>query len=353
MSKLKKYIWLLLALLCSACIKELKFELGKQEDLLVVFGTFSDQPGKHIFHVTRTNAFERQDINPIEGATLFVLDSKGKQYPFVELEAGTYQFKDTLFRATAGEQYQLDIKLPNGGHYRSDVETMPAAVRIDSVYPGVEVKEFDQFMQVLADVDIPADPNGVYLRWEVSRVWRRTSIDFATLFQDYFKFKPPVVCYMTEEPEPNAVRIFGSKRRDAFPLRQQEIARIDADYKFFERNAFEITQYRISSKAHEYWNKINLVGNPQGTIFDVPPATIRGNIYNVDNPRERILGYFELAAVDSAYTYADRSIFTYTINNPCLVDYTKPAWEATYGYSPECAFCVNIEGHSTKVPKFW
>lgn len=349
-----KFLCFLMLILCGGCIKELNFELGKQEDLLVVFGTLSDQPGRHIFRVTRTNAFERQvDSRPIEGAILLVQDSKGKQYPFVALEAGTYLLKDTLFRASAGEQYQLDIKLPDGGHYRSDVETMPAAVRMDSVYPGIAVKEFDQSLQIFTDVKIPADPNGVYLRWEVSRVWRRTSIDFATLFQNYFKFKPPVVCYMTEDPEPNAVRIFGSKRRDAFPLRQQEIARIEADYKFFERNAIEVTQYRISSKAHEYWNKINLVGNPQGTIFDVPPATIRGNIYKVDNPKERILGYFEVAAVDSAYTYTDRGIFRYTINNPCLVDYTKPAWEATYGYSPECAFCVNIEGHSTKVPKFW
>jgi hypothetical protein len=349
-----KFLCFLLLILCGGCIKELNFELGKQEDLLVVFGTLSDQPGRHIFRVTRTNAFERQvDSRPIEGAILLVQDSKGKQYPFVALEAGTYLLKDTLFRASAGEQYQLDLKLPDGGHYRSDVETMPNAVRMDSVYPGIVVKDFDQSLQIFADVKIPADPNGVYLRWEVSRVWRRTSIDFATLFQDYFRFKPPVVCYMTLDPEPNAIRLFGAKRRDAFSLRQQEIARIEADEKFFERNAFEVTQYRISSKAHEYWNKINLVGNPQGTIFDVPPATIRGNIYNVDKPQERILGYFEVAAVDSAYTYTDRGIFRYTINNPCLVDYTKPAWEATYGYHPECAFCVNIEGHSTKVPKFW
>ncbi len=349
-----KFLCFLMLILCGGCIKELNFELGQQEDLLVVFGTLSDQPGRHIFRVTRTNAFERQvDSRPIEGATLLVQDSKGKQYPFVALEAGTYLLKDTLFRAVAGEQYQLDLKLPNGEHYRSDVETMPAAVRMDSVYPGIVVKDFDQSLQIFADVKIPADPNGVYLRWEVSRVWRRTSIDFATLFQDYFRFKPPVVCYMTLDPEPNAIRLFGAKRRDAFSLRQQEIARIEADEKFFERNAFEVTQYRISSKAHEYWNKINLVGNPQGTIFDVPPATIRGNIYNVDKPQERILGYFELASVDSAYTYCDRGIFRYTINNPCLVDYTKPAWEATYGYHPECAFCVNIKGHSTKVPKFW
>lgn len=349
-----KFGCFLVLILCGGCIKELNFELGQQEDLLVVFGTLSDQPGKHIFRVTRTNAFERQvDSRPIEGATLLVLDSKGQQYPFVRLEPGTYMLKDTLFRATAGEKYQLDLKLPNGDHYRSDVETMPAAVRMDSVYPGIEVKGFDQALQILADVKIPEAPQGVYLRWEVSRVWRRTSIDFATLFQDYFRFKPPVVCYMTEDPEPNAIRLFGSKRRDAFSLRQQEVARIEADEKFFERNAFEVTQYRISSKAHEYWNKINLVGNPKGTIFDVPPASIRGNIYNVDNPKERILGYFEIASVDTAYTYTERGVFRYTINNPCLVDYTRPGWEATYGYSPECAFCVNIEGHSTKVPKFW
>ncbi len=93
---------------------------------------------------------------------------------------------------------------------------------MDKVYPGVEVKDNDQTLLVYSDVNIPADPQGVFLRWEVTRVWRRTSVDLATLFQDYFKFRPPDVCYMTEDPELNAVRIFGSKRRDAFALRQRK-----------------------------------------------------------------------------------------------------------------------------------
>ena len=356
MNKMKKYSCLVLLLLCCGCIKELNFELGKQEDVLVIYGVFSDQPGKRLFRVTRTNPFERQvDSEPISGATLFVQDSRANQFPFVELAAGTYLFKDTLFRAVAGEQYQLDITLPGGEHYRSDVEVMPAPVKMDRVYPGLEVREktFDQTFQLFVDTKIPADPNGIYLRWEASRVWRRTSIDFGTLFMDYFRFPSFPICYMTEDPEPNGVRLFGSKRRDAFNLQKQEIARIEADYKFYERNAFEVIQYRISARAYDYWRNINLVGNPAGTIFDVPPATVRGNIYNVDNPAERILGYFEVAAVDTAYTYTERDIFRYSINDPCRRDFFNPAWQDTYGFDPECAYCTNIKGHSTKLPKFW
>lgn len=343
-----------LLLFCGGCIKELNFELGKQEDLLVIYGVFSDQPGKHIFRVTRTNAFEKQiDTEPISGAKLYVLDSKAQKHPFVELAPGTYRFQDTLYRALAGETYQLDVELPDGGHYRSDIEVMPASVQMDSVYPSVTLKDFDQTFIVNADVKIPEDPNGVYLRWNVSRVWRRTSIDFATLFQDYFRFGPPKICYMTEIPEPNAVRIFGSRRRDAFALRQQPVMSIEADEKFYERNAFEVTQYRISAKTYEYWRNIDRVGNPAGTIFDSPPATIRGNIYNVENPKERILGYFEVAAVDTAYTFCERNVFRYAINDPCRRDVFSPAWVNTYGFDPKCAYCTNIEGHSLKVPKFW
>lgn len=356
MSKLIKCCCALLLLLCSGCIKELNFEPGKQDDLLVIYGVLSDQPGRHIFRITRTNAYERQaDSNPIRGAKLSVLDSRAQKHAFVELDPGTYGFQDTLFRAVAGESYQLDVVLPDGGHYRSDVEVMPAPVPMDSVYPKVEVKEktYEQIFQVLADVSIPADPNGIYLRWEVSRVWRRTSIDFGTLFLDYFHFPSYPICYMTEDPEPNSIRIFGSKRRDAFALRQQVLLSIDADEKFYERNAFEVIQYRISAKAHEYWSNIDRVGNPAGTIFDASPASVRGNIYNVENPKERILGYFEVAAVDTAYTYCERNLFQYSINDPCRRDFSNPAWVSTYGFAPECAYCTNIKGHSLKVPKFW
>jgi hypothetical protein len=345
---------LLLLLLCSACIKEIDFTLGKSDGQLVINGTFADQPGRHIFRITRTNSFEKQvDAEAISGATLQIVDSKARVFPFLELEPGTYLFKDTLYRAKVGEQYYLDIKLPDGSHYRSDVEVMPAPLKMEKVYPRVIVNGNDQALRIMADVSIPQDNQGVFLRWDTRRVWRRTSIDFAYLFNDSFRFRAPKICYMTEDPEPNTVRLFSSRRRDAFLLREQEVLRMPPDSKFFERNAIQVIQYRISEKTHQYWSDINQVGNPNGTIFDLPPASVKGNIYNVNKPKERTLGYFEVAALDTAATAFERDVFTYPISDPCLVDYTNAAWRATYGYHPECAFCVNIPGHSLKVPSFW
>lgn len=349
------FICLLLVLMCGSCIKEIDFQLGSKEELLVIYGVLSDQPGRHLFTVSRTNPFERQvDSNPISGATLFVVDSKARKYPFVELSPGTYLLKDTLFRATSGETYYLDVAVPNVGKFRSDLEIMPAPVRMDSVYPGVEQMGYERRLQIFADVAIPRDPEGVYLRWEVNRVWRRTSIDFGTLFNDYFHFPHQEVCYMTEDPEPNIIRLFGTKRQDAFHLKLKEVAKLEADYKLFERNAFEVIQYRTNAKNYDYWYNLDQVSNQGGTIFDPPPATVRGNIYNVDNPKERILGYFEVAAVDTAYTSCERAIFSpFNIPDPCLRDFSNRGWASTYYFPPECAFCVNIKGHSTKVPKFW
>jgi len=100
---LQGFTCLLLLLLCGGCIKEIDFQLGNKEELLVIYGVLSDQTGRHIFTVARTNPFEKQvDSNPIAGATLFVVDAKANKYPFVELKPGAYLMKDTLFRAVAG-----------------------------------------------------------------------------------------------------------------------------------------------------------------------------------------------------------------------------------------------------------
>jgi hypothetical protein len=352
---LKKYPWILLLFLCSGCIKEIVYEVGNKEDRLVIYGVLSDQPGRHIFRITRTNAFEKQaDANPVTGASLYVADSKSRKYPFVELGSGSYLFQDTLFRALAGETYYLDVVIPNVGHYRSDVEVMPAPISMDSTVAKAIREGIDTRLHIFVNTRIPSDPRGVYLRWKTTRVWRRTSVDFGLLTGDFFRNPPPVVCYMTEDPEPNAIRIFGSKRRDAFDLKSQEVLNMNNDDKFYERNVFEVIQYRISEKNHDYWVNLNKVTNQSGTIFDPPPAMVQGNIYNFDDPKLSTLGYFELAAVDTAHVRVEQDLFLpFPIPDPCLQDFRNSSWRVNLFFSPECAYCTNIKGHSVIKPKYW
>lgn len=348
-------VGLLVLLLATGCLKELDFALGEQENELVVYGILTDQPGRHRVNITRTNPFETQVAPaPVSGAVLTLEDGQSRQYPFVEIEPGVYQLADTLFKAEAGERYALEVRLADGQAYRSEWGLTPKRVKPDSAYAGRVERERKTQLELYIDVPIPADPTGVFLRWEVTRVWRRTSVDLATVFQDYFRFRAPKVCYMTEAPNPNDLQLFGSKRQGDFSLRRQAILNLPLDEKFFERNVFQVLQYRITEEAFNYWNDIKRVNNPEGTIFDPPPATVRGNIYSKQDPQVRILGFFEVAAVDTVYTSVTSSLFLPTfVPDPCFRDFNRLEWAETYFYRPTCAFCTNIEGHSLEKPKFW
>ena len=56
-------------------------------------------------------------------------------------------------------------------------------------------------------------------------------------------------------------------------------------------------QYSLSESTYEYWEKIYVVSNQTGSIFDKVPAGVTGNINQVDGDSE-VLGYFEVANVD-------------------------------------------------------
>ena len=61
----------------------------------------------------------------------------------------------------------------------------------------------------------------------------------------------------------------------------------------------DITQLDISQEVYDYLEILNRQITGQGTIFDPTPATIEGNITNVDNPNESALGMFYAAGVST------------------------------------------------------
>ena len=40
---------------------------------------------------------------------------------------------------------------------------------------------------------------------------------------------------------------------------------------FNNKHYFSVSQYSLSESTYEYWNKINIVSNPTGSIFDKIP----------------------------------------------------------------------------------
>ena len=112
-------------------------------------------------------------------------------------------------------------------------------------------------------------------------------------------FGTTTTCYFSKELTRPNINILSSKEIGLPRTNKARVdfINIDPGYPFLEKHYFSLYQYTISAKAYEYWNRINTVANQNGSIFDRAPASVKGNIFNKDNSKERIIGYFEVSSV--------------------------------------------------------
>ena len=72
------------------------------------------------------------------------------------------------------------------------------------------------------------------------------------------------------------VKLFNSedgnqKNLTAFKVHSRILA---PDDEFVERHYFSVYQYTISQEVYNYWEKVKLVANPSGSLFDIQPAAV-------------------------------------------------------------------------------
>jgi hypothetical protein len=73
--------------------------------------------------------------------------------------------------------------------------------------------------------------------------------------------------------------------------------------RFNSRYSLNVRQYALSEEAYNYWKELKKVTEDLGTFFDPLPSTLRGNIHNIDDENEIVLGYFD------AFTVQEQRIF--------------------------------------------
>lgn len=88
----------------------------------------------------------------------------------------------------------------------------------------------------------------------------------------------------------------------------------DNGIRFRTRYMVVIHQLSISREAHAFFDLLNKQLSIEGDIFDPPPATIRGNMINLDHGEENVIGYFYVSNV---------SIDTVFISPTLLEDYQE------------------------------
>nr|WP_310586947.1 DUF4249 domain-containing protein [Runella slithyformis] len=329
-------------LLITSCIDPVKKTYDFNSNLIKIDGILTDQDPFFVTVVQSRSTQGTEFSQPIRGANvqLFTSDRFGNTnnniiIPLREsgLTQGRYEAPAT-FRARVGVSYRLIIRFTDGRTYESSLEKMVAAPPIQKVYADFNQGGLKDAVgnTVVSTVDVSVDfqdnaQEANFYQWRTF-LYERQRICRSCIWNDMFQQCAPPA------PEPPRTgsfetalpvvrdlpcdrpcwEVFFDAKLNIFsdalvngslnskrPLRQVP---------FYVENAgalLQIEQISISPAVYRYLNLIRQQTEGTGTLTDVAPAPPVGNIRNVNNPEEPVLGYFAAVNTVKATIWIDRN----------------------------------------------
>ncbi len=310
----------------------------------MIFGRITQQPGPYQFSVRKTSSNLRIS-EPVTNVRVELTDlDRGISETAVVTAPGEYEVPGELVQGRPGGTYQLQVELRGEGKtFLSEPQTMPEFVATDSAYfsfkrrtlftdGGADFKKW--FIDVLVDSGFPQTEAPFYLRWDVDEVFSFINV-IPGPFPTY------IDCYIQTWPEQRGFVLLNGEDFEGGQLTGQLLASKLIDHTFEERHYFNINQYSLNREAFEYWQQVSQMVNQTGSIFDIPPAPIRGNLHNPDNPDELVLGFFEACQLNTSRFFIVKSMLPLFPADPCIV---QPAI---------CDNCKSVENNLPERPEWF
>jgi hypothetical protein len=324
-----KFIYCTFLLFClTACIDPYSVDLGKNNKVLVVEGLVTDDvQNPDTISIQYSTSFDgniKKVAIPSLQPVIKIVDS-GKEIKLIEYAKGKY-LPPNDFRIKQNEKYILRFII-NGQIYESTPESIIATAPITNIYEKFNAlsrlsedgKEQLSANEVYIDfVDTPNQDN--YYLWRYT-LYERLQHCFtcaysmydlktescipadAYLREPYYDYGCLNECYAIIKS--SQINIFSDKLSDGSFVKGRLVAKIPYYYPY--GCLVEVEQIGISPQAFAFYKVVESQLQATGGLVDVPPAAIVGNIQNLSNPTEKVVGYFGIINVQRKKIWIDRS----------------------------------------------
>ena len=345
-----KRILLILLTLIYGCIDPIDLNIREEKRILVVEGYISTGPGPHRIKLSKSAKYGDVFTALIKSevrADVWIRDNDGNVTILKEVSPGWYDTPDD-WRAELNKSYTLNIITGAGTHYTSSPETVVPVAPIDSLIlqfkkiPTADPAKFIPGVEVFARFQDPPDSRDFY-------IWRNNGTYIIKTYPELFTIIDPftgeripapkdccAVCWINELNADFSVRILNDKNSNGTINTELAAFIPDNGLRFYSKYRAVIQQLSISSEAHAFFALLNKQLSIDGDIFDPPPATIRGNMINLDRQEENVIGYFHAS---------DVSIDTVFIKRTVLDDF-----QIARKIPDDCRV---LPGSTVFVPEFW
>jgi hypothetical protein len=303
--KYKTLIILCLIFLVCTCIDPYTPKLKGYDSILVVEGLVTDENLSYSVKISKTIQDQNVIPEPVSDATVFITDDNKNKAALMYHGNGVYKSDSLVFRGAAGRMYTLHVITGEGAEYESEQCIMKCVPDIDSVYFKKDQELFNNGTESQDGIRIylnsKTEPNR-FLRWAVVETWKFSVPD--PKMYDYLGSGRVVpvhdikkYCWKTKVSD--QVIISSGLSANASTLQKQPIffiAPAKSD-RLMLGYSILVKQYSISERENEFWNNLKKVNEGGGDIFASQPFSVSSNIHNINSPKERVLGFFQVSAV--------------------------------------------------------
>lgn len=264
----------------ASCTDVISIDIPDSDQKLVVEAWFKNNDLDQTVKLSMsTNYTDKSAINiPEKGANVVITSGGGKEYVMKELDSGIYTISKDDFVVQVDSVYFLTITTSNGKVYRSKNQTSRKVPKIDgylflsekivSDFPFFFGSDIGYYVSITYKEQLG---KGDSYGWKVYKNGDDLSIGNDFIFRnDDFLQDGGVIPY--------------------------NLATFSET--FVIGDTIKIEQLSLNTDVYDFFIQIqnqNSSGNP----FSTPPAPVEGNIYNVNDKNELVLGMFIVSAVDS------------------------------------------------------
>ncbi len=335
-----------------SCIDPITIKSESDDRLLVIDGFFSTAVAPHNIKLSYTRDVGATNSDPALNAQVTIIDGQGRSAEYLEQIGGVYTIDNEQFRGEEGETYYIEIELANGKKYQTAPQIIPKRVEpvnLDFAIESVEdVNDFGnlvekKFINIYVDTPLKKDGDALYLRWRTDEMYIFTDEPCGGL-------DPPRTCYVPIFPEQDIVTLSGKDFTEGTVENIKVFSKLlePKMREFISKHYYNVYQQSINKAAFDYLNDVNKVALQTGSIFDAPPAPIRGNVFNMEDPEELVLGFFEVSSIDTIRTFVRPTDFEGKYE---FLQYCKNTFPDRF--TPDCCECLLIEGSTIERPDYF
>ncbi len=314
------FFCLAFVLVHQGCIEPLDVQTEVSRQLLVVEGSISTGQGPHSIRLETSDQFG--DVftgfpTPVSEATVYIRDSRGNNQYLEEDRTGLY-LTDSDFKIEVNESYTLNVNTPDGDWYISTPQQVLPVTPIDDLsiewvkQPGLSDLSFESGVDVFCEFTDPADEQNFY-QWNVIGEYKISTRPDLYVAPGPFGGGTPspknccAICWVKEPTVDVATYLFKDNLSNGNTTKTQVGYIPDDGARFEDKYMVVVEQLSLTQEAFQFFSLIQNQASIDGDIFDPPPATIRGNMINVNNPSEAVIGHFSVSdvAVDTIFIQND------------------------------------------------